>query len=92
MIKSENARPNGWVYVEIEGRALGTYVADAQRAVRENINLPAGYSISWSGQFEYLSRALDKLKVVIPLYCCCIYMPEILLRLRSYLPVCHWHW
>lgn len=67
MIKSENARPNGWVYVEIEGRALGSYVDDAQQAVREHIDLPAGYSINWSGQFEYLSRALDKLKVVIPL-------------------------
>jgi Cu(I)/Ag(I) efflux system membrane protein CusA/SilA len=66
MIKSENARPNGWVYVEIEGRALGSYVADAQQAVRENINLPAGYSINWSGQYEYLERALDKLKVVVP--------------------------
>ena len=66
MIKSENARPNGWVYVEIEGRALGSYVEDAQRAVREYIDLPAGYSINWSGQYEYLARALDKLKVVVP--------------------------
>jgi len=67
MIKSENARPNGWVYVEIEGRALGSYVQDAQRAVSEQVDLPAGYSISWSGQYEYLARALERLKVVVPL-------------------------
>lgn len=67
MIKSENARPNGWVYVEIEGRALGSYVEDAQRAVREQVELPAGYSIGWSGQYEYLARALERLKVVVPL-------------------------
>ncbi|MFO7604329.1 MAG: efflux RND transporter permease subunit [Gammaproteobacteria bacterium] len=67
MIRSENARPNGWIYVEITGRALGGYVAEAQRAVREQVDLPAGYSLNWSGQFQYLERALERLKVVIPL-------------------------
>ncbi|MDB5969382.1 MAG: CusA/CzcA family heavy metal efflux transporter [Hydrocarboniphaga sp.] len=66
MIKSENARPNGWVYVDIRGRDLGGYVADAQRAVAEQVPLPPGYSIAWSGQFEYLERASQRLKLVVP--------------------------
>ena len=66
MIKSENARPNGWVYVDIRGRDLGSYVKDAQRAVRDQVQLPAGYSISWSGQFEYLERASQRLLLVVP--------------------------
>ena len=67
MIKSENARPNGWVYVEIDDRGLGAYVADAQQQVRNKVNLPPGYSISWSGQFEYLERASKRLVLVVPL-------------------------
>ncbi|WP_392339977.1 efflux RND transporter permease subunit [Moritella marina] len=66
MIKTENARPNGWVYVDIEGRDLGSYVVDAQQAVAEQLVLPAGYSIAWSGQYEYMQRAKDTLSVVIP--------------------------
>ena len=66
MIKSENARPNGWIYVDIRGRDLGGYVAEAKRVVGEQIQLPAGYSVAWSGQFEYLERAAKKLQVVIP--------------------------
>ena len=66
MIKSENARPNGWVYVDIRGRDLGRYVADAQAAVAEQVTLPAGYSIAWSGQFEYLHRASQRLQLVVP--------------------------
>lgn len=66
MIKSENARPNGWIYVDIRGRDLGGYVADAQRAVAEQVQLPPGYSIAWSGQFEYLERAAKRLQVVVP--------------------------
>ncbi|WP_029889900.1 efflux RND transporter permease subunit [Polycyclovorans algicola] len=66
MIKSENARPNGWIYVDIRGRDLGGYVADAQRAVAEQVQLPPGYSIAWSGQFEYLARATQRLQVVVP--------------------------
>ncbi len=67
MIKSENARPNGWVYVEIGDQGLGSYVREAQQLVREHVELPPGYSISWSGQFEYLERATERLMVVIPL-------------------------
>ena len=65
-LRSENARLNGWVYVDISGRDLGGYVRDAQKAVRERVELPAGYSIAWSGQFEYLERAAKKLQLVIP--------------------------
>ena len=65
-LKSENARLNGWVYVDIAGRDLGRYVAEAQRAVAEQVPLPPGYSITWSGQFEYLERAARKLQLVVP--------------------------
>ncbi len=67
MIKSENARPNGWIYVDIEGGDLGRYVAAAQQAVQQQLQLPAGYSLRWSGQFEYLERARQRLAVVVPL-------------------------
>ncbi|MEK6807200.1 MAG: efflux RND transporter permease subunit [Pseudomonadota bacterium] len=66
MIKSENARPNGWIYVDIRGRDLGSYVAEARRVVNEQVQLPPGYSIAWSGQFEYLERASKRLKLVVP--------------------------
>ena len=66
MIKTENSRPNGWIYVDIDGRDLGSYVVDAQQAVAEQLALPAGYSISWSGQYEYMQRAKETLSVVIP--------------------------
>lgn len=65
-IKSENARLNGWTLVDIEGRDLGSYVEDAQKVVAEQVDLPAGYSIAWSGQYEYLVRAKERLSVVIP--------------------------
>ena len=67
MIKSENSRPNGWTFVDIDGRDLGSYVAEAQRVVSEKVKLPAGYSIAWSGQYEYMVRAKEKLQMVIPL-------------------------
>ena len=66
-IKSENARPNGWTFVDIEGRDLGSYVAAAQKVVAEQVELPPGYSINWSGQYEYLLRAQEKLTYVVPL-------------------------
>ncbi|PTU31536.1 efflux RND transporter permease subunit [Stenotrophobium rhamnosiphilum] len=66
MIKSENARPNGWIYVDINDRDLGSYVHDAQKAVAEQVSLPAGYSVAWSGQFEYLERASKRLQLVVP--------------------------
>jgi Cu(I)/Ag(I) efflux system membrane protein CusA/SilA len=66
MLRSENARLSGWVYVDIRGRDLRSAVKDMQRVVTEKVILPAGYSISWSGQFEFLERATAKLKVVVP--------------------------
>ena len=67
VIKSENARLNGWTYVDISGRDLGSYVAEAQRVVAESVDLPAGYSLGWSGQYEYMVRARDRLAVVGPI-------------------------
>jgi Cu(I)/Ag(I) efflux system membrane protein CusA/SilA len=66
MLKSENARLSGWVYVDIRGRDLSSAVHEMQQAVAREVKLPAGYSVSWSGQFEYLERATAKLKVVVP--------------------------
>jgi copper/silver efflux system protein len=66
-IKSENARLNGWVFVDIEGVDVGSYVVAAQKVVNENIKLPPGYSIGWSGQYEYMLRAKEKLTYVVPL-------------------------
>ena len=66
MLKSENARLSGWVYVDVHGRALSSAVREMQHAVASAIRLPPGYSISWSGQFEYLERATERLKVVVP--------------------------
>ncbi|EGU48057.1 putative silver efflux pump [Vibrio ichthyoenteri ATCC 700023] len=67
MIKTENARPNGWVFVDIEGRDLGSYVKEAQLAVTQQLALPAGYSLTWSGQYEYMERAKERLSVVVPI-------------------------
>jgi len=66
MLKSENARLSGWVYIDLHGRDLSSAVREMQQAVAREIQLPAGYSISWSGQFEYLERATAKLKIVVP--------------------------
>ncbi len=66
MLKSENARLSGWVYVDLFGRDLSSAVRDMQQAVAKSVALPAGYSIAWSGQFEYFERALAKLKIVVP--------------------------
>jgi copper/silver efflux system protein len=66
MMQSENARLIGITYVDIQGRDIGSFIAEAQRAVAEQVELPAGYSLRWSGQYEYLSRALARLQVVAP--------------------------
>ncbi|NVM74508.1 Cu(I)/Ag(I) efflux system membrane protein CusA/SilA [Duganella sp. SG902] len=66
MLKSENARLSGWVYVDIRGRDLSSAVREMQQLVAKKVVLPAGYSVSWSGQFEYLERATAKLKIVVP--------------------------
>ena len=66
MIKSENARLNGWVFVDIADSDLGSYVARARQAVDEHLDLPPGYSLQWSGQFEYMQRAKERLALVVP--------------------------
>ncbi len=66
LIKTENARLNGWIYIDIEGRDLGSYVEDAQQTVADKIKLPPGYSISWSGQYEFMVRAVERLTTVVP--------------------------
>jgi Cu(I)/Ag(I) efflux system membrane protein CusA/SilA len=66
-IRTENALLAAYIYVDIRDRDIGGYVADAQKVVRENVKFPPGYFITWSGQFEYMERAKEKLKVVIPL-------------------------
>jgi len=67
MIKSENARPNVWVYVDIQDRDLGGFVKDAKAMLDKELQLPAGYSFAWSGQFEYFERASKRLSYVIPM-------------------------
>ena len=66
MIKSENARLNGWIFIDIAGRDLGSYVAEAKLRVAAEVDLPEGYSIGWSGQYEYLERAKKRLAMVVP--------------------------
>jgi len=66
MLRSENARLSGWIYVDIRGRDLASVVKDAQRAVAQQVQLPAGVSLAWSGQFEYLERAKARMAVVVP--------------------------
>jgi Cu(I)/Ag(I) efflux system membrane protein CusA/SilA len=66
MLKSENARLSGWVYVDVRGRDLRSAVREMQQVVASQVDVPPGYSLSWSGQFEYLERATARLKVVVP--------------------------
>jgi Cu(I)/Ag(I) efflux system membrane protein CusA/SilA len=65
-IRTENALLSAYIYVDIRDRDIGSYVRDAQRAVNERVQFPAGYYASWSGQFEYMERAIEKLKIVVP--------------------------
>jgi Cu(I)/Ag(I) efflux system membrane protein CusA/SilA len=66
MLKSENARINGWTFVDIRGVDLGSYVRQAQQLVQQEVALPPGYSITWSGQYEYMLRAQERLTQVVP--------------------------
>jgi len=66
-IKSENARLNAWIYVDLKGVDVGTYVKKAQKILNERIEIPAGYSLVWSGQYEYMQRANARLKIVVPI-------------------------
>jgi Cu(I)/Ag(I) efflux system membrane protein CusA/SilA len=65
-IRTENALLSAYIFVDIRDRDIGSYVADAQKAVREQVTFPSGYYITWSGQFEYLERAKERMKVVVP--------------------------
>jgi Cu(I)/Ag(I) efflux system membrane protein CusA/SilA len=67
MIKSENARPNAWVYVDLSTDDIGGWVDQARRAVREQVDVPPGYTVFWSGQFEYMERARERLMLIIPI-------------------------
>ncbi len=66
-IKTEQARPNAWIYVDLQDIDIGTYVAAAQQAVAANVDIPTGYSITWSGQFEYMVRAQQRMAIVVPI-------------------------
>ncbi|MCD6388387.1 MAG: efflux RND transporter permease subunit, partial [Desulfobulbaceae bacterium] len=66
VIKSENARPNAWVYVDISTSDIGGFVKKAKEVMAEELKLPAGYTLIWSGQFEYMKRAQERLRIVVP--------------------------
>lgn len=66
VIKSEDARPNAWIYVDISSSDIGGYVAQAKRVLNEQVTVPAGYTITWSGQYEYMERAAARLSIVAP--------------------------
>jgi copper/silver efflux system protein len=66
-IKTENARPNAWIYVDLRGIDVGTYVRNAQKVIADKIKLPSGYTLTWSGQYEYMQRAQQRLMYVVPL-------------------------
>ena len=66
VVRTEDAMPTAWVYVDVAGRDIGSYVAEAQRAVRDRVTLPPGYTVVWSGQYEYMQRAAARLALVVP--------------------------
>jgi copper/silver efflux system protein len=66
-IKTEGARPNAWIYVDLRGIDVGTYVSNAQKILAGKVKLPAGYTLTWSGQYEYMQRAQQRLMYVVPL-------------------------
>jgi Cu(I)/Ag(I) efflux system membrane protein CusA/SilA len=73
-IKSEDARPNAWIYVDLKTSDIGGFVAKAKLVIRDKVELPPGYSIVWSGQFEYMERAIERLKLVVPLTLAIIFL------------------
>ena len=66
VVRTEDAQPTAWVYVDVEGTDIGGFVADAKRVVSRNLVLPPGYTLAWSGQFEYMERATAKMQLVVP--------------------------
>ncbi len=67
VIKSENARLNAWIYIDLKDIDVGTYVEQAQKIIEKHLKIPPGYSLTWSGQYEYMLRAKERLKLVVPL-------------------------
>ncbi len=74
VIKSENARPNAWIYVDIKTTDIGGYVENAKKVLAAQVEMPPGYNVIWSGQFEYMERAAKRLRIVIPLTLLLIFM------------------
>jgi len=66
VVRTEGALPTAWVYVDVAGRDIGSYVEEARAMVEQEVTLPAGYTMTWSGEYEYMERAREKMKVVIP--------------------------
>ncbi|HEX6252419.1 MAG TPA: CusA/CzcA family heavy metal efflux RND transporter [Gemmatimonadaceae bacterium] len=66
VVRTEDAQPTAWVYIDVEGRDIGSYVEDAKRMVEANVVLPTGYTLTWSGQYEYMQRVKEKMKIVVP--------------------------
>ncbi len=67
VIKSENSRPNAWIYVDIKTSDIGGFVSQAKKTLAEQVEIPDGYTLNWSGQFEYMQRATERLRTVVPL-------------------------
>ena len=67
VIRTEGTRPNAWVFVDMRGTDIGTYIHDAQKVISANLNLPAGYNLVWSGEFEFMQRAQKRMQLIIPL-------------------------
>jgi Cu(I)/Ag(I) efflux system membrane protein CusA/SilA len=67
MIKTEGARPNAWVYVDLKGSDVGSWIARAKRVVADNVEVPEGYTVFWSGQYEYMQRARARLMMIVPI-------------------------
>src|SRR3974377_1404733 len=66
MLRDENGMLSGYVYVDLAGRDVGGYVEDAKQAVQRNLELPTGYTMTWSGQYENMQRVRERLKIVLP--------------------------
>lgn len=67
VVRSEAAQITGWVFVDVAGRDIGSYVDEAMRVVKQKVNVPTGYNLVWSGQYEYMQRAKERLKIMVPL-------------------------
>src|SRR3546814_14411151 len=73
-IKSEDARPNAWIYVDLNTSDIGGFVAKAKRVIADQVSFPPGYSIVWSGQFEYMQRAIERITLVVPMTLAIIFL------------------